>query len=155
MPGLLSPAQIAQWEAAVDSVTDTFFNTVIRYYRKTVSLDPYQEDQDVRKTDIWLLNGLVTPVEWNSTLVEIEANGARALNENIVTLAMKDLLLIPGVIELPDYVPNMDPTTDYLSIGTDDTTLYRVLKVSKHGPMTVKDSLVKVRIRLEETILPQ
>lgn len=155
MPGLLSPAQIAQWEAAIDSVTETFFNTVIRYYRKTVSLDHYQEDQDVCKTELWVLRGLVTPVEWNSTLVEIETNGARALNENIITLSMNDLLLIPNVIRLPDYVPNMDPTMDYVSIGTDDTTMYRVLKVSKHGPMTVKDALVKVRIRLEETILPQ
>lgn len=150
---LLTPQQILDIEAAVGLVTDQFFTTPVVYQRYTTSLDPYQEDQDAQLLTTWDLMGIVTPVEWNSTLVEESPDGSRQLNEITITLSMNDLLLIPGVILMPGYVPDMDPTSDYLYLTDTSTPRYRILKVSKNAPLTEKDLLVKIRARIEEKVL--
>ncbi len=146
---LLSPAQINQVKNAIGLVTDQFFTGVVSYQRKGMSFDLYQEDRPDQSVTTWAFNALVTPVATERTEAERETHGAREMNEVVLTVNMKDLEAVDGIVNPTTWEINMDATKDYFTLNG-SPTLYRVLRVTKHGPLEQRDMLVKIYGRVEE-----
>lgn len=146
---LLSPAQINQVKNAVALVTDQFFTSEVAYQRRGMSFDVYQEDRPNQATTTWNFNALVTPVATERTEAERETHGAREMNEVVLTVNMKDLEAIEGIVNPTTWEINMDATKDYFTLNG-SSQLYRVLRVTKHGPLEKRDVLVKIYGRVEE-----
>lgn len=144
--GLLKPADYAAIRGAIGLVTDTFFVTRINFHRRTISLDPWQEDREPQKTVVWAIDGMVTPVLSREALAvdKRQGDGIADQQEVTVTFAMKDLKVVPGIISTDGtFTVNMSPYTDHFFIGTDETH-WQVIRVTKHGPLDAEDILVKV-----------
>ena len=146
---LLNATQINQVKAAVALVTDQFFTGEVAYQRRGMSFDLYQEDRTSQAVTTWNFNALVTPVATERTEAERETHGAREMNEVILTVNMKDLEAIGGIVNTSTWEINMDATKDYFTLNG-STHLYRVLRITKHGPLEKRDVLVKIYGRIEE-----
>lgn len=149
---LLTPAQRNQIRAVLGEVTDTFFLTEIRYSRKTTSLDAWQEDRNPQATVVWTFKAMVTPTISRETLSRPMRTASGIIDEHevVVTVAMKDLKLVPGAVSNDgNFTVHMRAETDSFSIGS-ETQRYRVIRVSKHGPLDTEDVLVKIYGQREE-----
>ncbi len=150
MAQLIPQIQLDAIRAAIGTVTDQFFTTPVTYMRYGVSLDPNQEDQVERVLTQWDFVALVTPVVSEGTQAPAATDGARENNEVVLTVNMKDLKAVGGIVDETTWEVDMDPTRDYFALNGSTTIIYRVLRVTKHGPLTVEDVLVKITGRIEE-----
>lgn len=146
---LLSPTQIDQFKSAIALVTDQFFASDISYQRRGMSFDLYQEDRGNQQVTTWDFKALVTPIATERTEAERETHGAREMNEVVLTVNMKDLEAIDGIVNATTWEINMDATKDYFTVNG-APALYRVLRITKHGPLEPRDMLVKIHGRIEE-----
>lgn len=94
---LLSPAQRAQFKAAVNSVTDTFMLKPLLYRRYGESIDRWNENRlaDQKKTEYNVLGLIVWGSnESDKTVMDSEGKGGYDISDGYALFNIKDLVAV-------------------------------------------------------------
>lgn len=135
---LLSSSQKRNIRDVIQTVTDTFMVTPIRYHIAGESLDEFNEDRVDQQFFTIDLKGLVEH-GLKENFIQENLQGSRDLHHVKVTFNLEDLEKLSLITS--DYKFISNPTKDYFTLKG---LLYKVLDMYYDGPLDEKDVLVIV-----------